>query len=1226
MDIFFGSIPSIASESEVRDAIDAAFRRTDFNLYQPVRFHFRLFKTKAGHSRGIGILTLPTERLGAMFLRVVSSLVVRGTYVSMRQSNQPIDPSILRLVTGPDTSPAPETLESRRQRESTAQLLEEEVKVAKVQFGWERRDNRLSIEWEHSSSSAHLAVLPDAQQLEVTIAVDEGLVSNLGSVFGVLDIEWDASAEAKINIPYSHIQYLSTHASPDDNNAPVIIISCYLVPNYYHIFQNSLLGMRPVTSRRSALKLNDSKGRPHHEIAAFCTTIRLVCTSSSAASHFRQLLVDAGLRIHVSTDIYRIVHDPVWTKTELSRITAWRKTLPFFYAYLVESLIHSLAVDPRELWMLKEDIEALISTARQRARGREYAAIVLREFEQEAKELFGVNDGESSLLECFRTVVHRHSTPWSNDLLTRRDDEGIFLCLHVFVTPTQIHYRGPIPERSNRVIRSFPSEYHHHFVRVSFVEEGEYRIHHSGDYDFRRWVHERFGSFLKNELPLAGRPFRFLAYSQSALKGHSVWFMRPFKLPDGAVVDVPYILRQIGKFDDALMRCPARYAARVSQAFTTTDPTTVEVKTLRTIPDIGATDPVTGTKYNFTDGVGTMSPDFARLIHHNKESRRRPGLRLYHNIFPRALQIRFQGSKGVISVDHELDGQTVCLRPSMIKFTGVASSRIEIAKVFEQPGKFYLNRPLIMLLEGLGVPYATFKKYQEDALATVQHSTDSIQEAALFLAHLGLGGAFRVSSILLSLWRRNIRLPESDFFDTAMAYARNDAMREMKYKSRIPIPNAWNLVGVADVHRELKEGDIFVCIREENKPPKYLSGRVVVSRSPCIHPGDIQIANAIGKPRPGSAFDIEPLENTLVFSTNGMRPLPSYLGGGDLDGDEYSVIPLDEHPGFNFTPANPSPYTPAVLKTLPRACTQADVADFVMDYIVSDNLGMLSITWRIIADLHNIYHPDCLRLADLHSKAVDFPKSGNSVPQMDIPRRPNILPDWHAPETMTYLDESRYYKSQKAIGKLFRAIGLIGSAAHRTTRPSRAERRERATPFELTDSHAALIPPHNTIKPIALAIGRHTPQVKHAEALRATFLYYQAQLQALCSVHNILPGRGSMLSEEEVFVGTIIANTSQPRKREDEISKVRDAATLLVKHVRESLFVEDPASEMLDSEKVLSHLAGLYWGWKRCDAGQDVFGAKSFGWILLGVCLEYLDDIDKVNLEAARMRMEELAV
>ena len=66
----------------------------------------------------------------------------------------------------------------------------------------------------------------------------------------------------------------------------------------------------------------------------------------------------------------------------------------------------------------------------------------------------------------------------------------------------------------------------------------------------------------------------------------------------------------------------------------------------------------------------------------------------------------------------------------------------------------------------------------------------------------------------------------------------------------------------------------------------------------------------------------------------GGRPLPSYLGGGDLDGDLYNVT--DYKPLHIPRSRQPAQYTPAERKLLDRPSTMADVADFVVDYINSD--------------------------------------------------------------------------------------------------------------------------------------------------------------------------------------------------------------------------------------------------------------------------------------------------
>jgi hypothetical protein len=65
--------------------------------------------------------------------------------------------------------------------------------------------------------------------------------------------------------------------------------------------------------------------------------------------------------------------------------------------------------------------------------------------------------------------------------------------------------------------------------------------------------------------------------------------------------------------------------------------------------------------------------------------------------------------------------------------------------------------------------------------------------------------------------------------------------------------------------------------------------------------------------------------------------VPSCLGGGDLDGDVYNLIPLNDFPEFRPTTLSPpASYNPAPKKLLDRPSTMADVAEFVMEYISSD--------------------------------------------------------------------------------------------------------------------------------------------------------------------------------------------------------------------------------------------------------------------------------------------------
>jgi RNA-dependent RNA polymerase len=317
-------------------------------------------------------------------------------------------------------------------------------------------------------------------------------------------------------------------------------------------------------------------------------------------------------------------------------------------------------------------------------------------------------------------------------------------------------------------------------------------------------------------------------------------------------------------YDKDLIRCPARYAARLSQAFTATEAaTTVKVESIIIEKDIKTKNE----KYTFTDGSGNLSEDLAREIwqvigqkrEENKEN------------FPHAYQIRFAGSKGMLSVDHRLKGsRTIALRPSMIKFDAPQSNEIEIARAIYQASPYHLNRPLIMLLEGLGARYDILQGYQDKAVADAQDATRSLQQASELLEAHGIGSSFRLSSTMLNLSKLGIDTIRGDpFYDRLLSVAVYHVLRDLKNNARIPIPNAWTLVGVADTHGFLEEKEIFACIKKPDGSITYLEGHVLVSRSPCIHPGDVQVVVAIGDPPKGSCFVKEPLPNTVVFSVKG---------------------------------------------------------------------------------------------------------------------------------------------------------------------------------------------------------------------------------------------------------------------------------------------------------------------------------------------------------------------
>jgi RNA-dependent RNA polymerase len=93
---------------------------------------------------------------------------------------------------------------------------------------------------------------------------------------------------------------------------------------------------------------------------------------------------------------------------------------------------------------------------------------------------------------------------------------------------------------------------------------------------------------------------------------------------------------------------------------------------------------------------------------------------------------------------------------------------------------------------------------------------------------------------MLSLQKLGFDYLDDLFFQQSLEFAIHHVLRELKQHARIPIPGGWTLVGVADVHGFLREGEIFASFKHpDSGKTVYLEGPTLISRSPTIHPGDV---------------------------------------------------------------------------------------------------------------------------------------------------------------------------------------------------------------------------------------------------------------------------------------------------------------------------------------------------------------------------------------------------
>jgi RNA-dependent RNA polymerase len=269
-------------------------------------------------------------------------------------------------------------------------------------------------------------------------------------------------------------------------------------------------------------------------------------------------------------------------------------TFEWSVAFQLESLLHNGLLHTGDIEELLPRVEALCKKNKIQRR-----ANFVGDFLRRYNEALQSRSPRESPLRCFERVLEG---------FTYSDFHG-FRCCHVTFTPTRMILEGPYATQSNRVIRKYEG-YEDHFIRVDFRDEDCLQYRWDREVDGSSFVRERVGTTLKQGFVLAGRRFEFLAYSNSALHEHAVWFMNPFDLPGIGRITADYIRRSLGNFEGSkLLKQPSKYAARLAQAFTATDPSVkIRRDEWEEVSDLGSE------PYLFTDGVGTISQQLADRI------------------------------------------------------------------------------------------------------------------------------------------------------------------------------------------------------------------------------------------------------------------------------------------------------------------------------------------------------------------------------------------------------------------------------------------------------------------------------------------------------------------------------------------------------------------------------------------------------------------------------------
>lgn len=236
-------------------------------------------------------------------------------------------------------------------------------------------------------------------------------------------------------------------------------------------------------------------------------------------------------------------------------------------------------------------------------------------------------------------------------------------------------------------------------------------------------------------------------------------------------------------------------------------------------------------------------------------------------------------------------------------------------------------------------------------------------------------------------------------------------------------------------------------------------------------------------------------------------------------------------------------------------------------------------------------------MAQLHSDAVDYPKTGNPVSVAEIPKLKFPLPDWSAPETVDP-DPVNYYPSQSAVGRLSRAIDL---RQHENSLPGH-------TPCDVSaDSMVSTMNPR-LVEAVRERISGYIDDLKPDVLIEDLFQRFSTRLLQIAYECNLNHRNAKPLSEEEIIIGTITQKTPQPRMRKEKISKLRESTDVLVRQVREAL-------EGDESKPVKRYLRDAWdaWNLSMTESTKGKFGAGGFGWVALGALLNAMVTLEETE-------------
>lgn len=465
----------------------------------PVNFDVYLHPPRPNIPTRSGAFTVANPTIGQEFLALYGPESPRmhiwlGAHrIEFALSKKDPRPEVLDSLSH---SPWIDPMKERAQEQREQNLSQMFVSLQSTQFGWMCRDDVFSIESE-ARQPAFLRF--DPYRRELNVSVKEA---------------YNDTSEYVIAIRQSSIMSISSHRSPPNGQA-VIFLQLETPPSFFK---------RPIPVPGA------KKPEPYQRLTTFplvnnplaipytSLTIRLILMSPSGADAFSQLSEAASLRNIVKSYPVEVARRDLFSAARLQAMDINIRRFDWPVAFQLEALVRNLCLDATEISELAPKVQVMVAS-----HGRAYVAKFLKQFAPRAKD-FLYTSTATNISSCFDSYAEEFKKQ-GDVAFEMPEDPNFYSSLHVTITPTSMFLSGPFVDKSNRVIRRYARTNQENFLRVEFRDDNNLQFRFDRDVDSLDFIQRRIGPIMHEGLVIAGRKFRFLAYSQSALKEHSVWWV-----------------------------------------------------------------------------------------------------------------------------------------------------------------------------------------------------------------------------------------------------------------------------------------------------------------------------------------------------------------------------------------------------------------------------------------------------------------------------------------------------------------------------------------------------------------------------------------------------------------------------------------------------------------------------------------------------------------------------